>query len=1145
MDNYQKILKAEELFLNKEYHGAKAILESLLEEDSENVYILNDLALIYAELGDVEKAVEYFERVLSVDPTFEKAFFNLLDLLLSHGHLDLVAEVYLKYHNCIQSEEKRKYEDRLGSIVNRLVRLKLRAGGTFDFGPPNGDEKAPKIAFVCGPNSDFLIDLEIALSSRFHVRIFHFPGKVDFNQVQDALDWADVVWFEWAEPILAHASNRLRKTAAVVCRIHRYEVYTSWFEKINWNFVDHLIITSRHIFKVANEKANFDKYEYLKVSIIPSFVDISKFEFVPKENGYNIAYLGYLNHRKNPSLLLQCIKSLVDIDSRYKLYIGGISQSDEIDEYIENLVDKLNLRNNVVFCGWIEDVAEWLKDKHYLILPSIHEGNPYCVLEAAACGVKPLIHYFPGAEQLYPENWLFSSVQEFVERVLNCNQNAFWNRQYIIEHYSIDKVFNDIIELLNNTVRLHKRRLEKIKLPKNSGGKKSVCIVTSDFVGIVKNGGIGTAYTELAKLLAKNGWNVTVLYANPSIDNSIWKWIDYYAIQNINIIPLALFIRNTSFKINAPFRALSYEVYQWLKFYQNCFDIIHFHEWLGLAYYTTNAKIQNLAFQNNVIIVGIHGPRLWVLEYNQEFPTLNDLEIDFMECESVKNADYVWFVNKYMEKWLQSKWKIDIDQKFVLPYVIEDIYSKENFDFNDQVNDQKVVINEKKEKKKILFFGRLEKRKGLDIFCDALSNLVNDEASKFIDKVVFLGKDTIWDKVGKKASDYVFERSRSWPWEVNVVSHLDRIDAINFIKNNDYIIVIPSRMDNSPNCVYECLSLNKMFIASNVGGIPEIISEEYHEKCLFEPNPVSLANKLKELISQNTYDPPKPAFDFEKVRFKWLNIHEDLLNSIKYSSVYVNSDAVDSFVSVCLVHHERPHYLANAIDSLLAQTYKNFEVVLVDDGSQDGESEKFLNKISNLFGEKGWKIIRQENKYLGAARNCAAKHARGEFLLFMDDDDFARPHELETYVKAATSSKADILTCVADHFCVLDDILNDCCLSRYIPVGNAAILGVVYNSFGGSNMFVKRTVFESLNGFKEVYNLSYEDWEFLIRASLCGYKICVVPEPLFWYRLHSNSMSHINDRYLSHRFRLNAFLENINPDLYKMMILTLNSVHNS
>jgi len=1142
MDNYQKILKAEELFLNKEYHGAKAILESLLEEDSENVYILNDLALIYAELGDVEKAVEYFERVLSVDPTFEKAFFNLLDLLLSHGHLDLVAEVYLKYHNCIQSEEKRKYEDRLGSIVNRLVRLKLRAGGTFDFGPPNGDEKAPKIAFVCGPNSDFLIDLEIALSSRFHVRIFHFPGKVDFNQVQDALDWADVVWFEWAEPILAHASNRLRKTAAVVCRIHRYEVYTSWFEKINWNFVDHLIITSRHIFKVANEKANFDKYEYLKVSIIPSFVDISKFEFVPKENGYNIAYLGYLNHRKNPSLLLQCIKSLVDIDSRYKLYIGGISQSDEIDEYIENLVDKLNLRNNVVFCGWIEDVAEWLKDKHYLILPSIHEGNPYCVLEAAACGVKPLIHYFPGAEQLYPENWLFSSVQEFVERVLNCNQNAFWNRQYIIEHYSIDKVFNDIIELLNNTVRLHKRRLEKIKLPKNSGGKKSVCIVTSDFVGIVKNGGIGTAYTELAKLLAKNGWNVTVLFAGLHVDNTIWKWIDYYSNQNINIIPLSLFIQNTSFKLGGIFRALSYEIYQWLKQYQNNFGIIHFHEWHGLAYYSVNAKKQNLAFQQNVIIVGVHSPHLWTLEYNHQFPSLNDWEIDFMERESVRNADYVWFVNKYMEKWIQDNWKIDVDCKFILPYVlnIENVCSDKVSNFKNNISNCNKVT-----KKKILFFGRLERRKGLDIFCEALSELASQDSSKYIDKVIFLGKDTVWDKLGNWASDYINKKSKSWPWHVEIVSHFDRDEAIEFLKNDDSVIVIPSRMDNSPFCVYECLLLNKMFVSSNVGGIPEIISEEYHKKCLFEPDSISLANKLKEVISQNSFDPPKPAFDFEKIRSKWLNIHDDLFNSVKYSSVCVKSNAVDPFVSVCLVHHERPHYLAEAIDSLFAQTYKNFEVILVDDGSQDSESKKFLDEISNLFAEKGWKIIRQENKYLGAARNCAAKHARGDFLLFMDDDNYATSHELEIFVNVAKETNADILACVANHFYVLDDILNNRPVSRYIPLGNVGAMGIVYNLYGDANMLVKRKVFEELGGFKEVKKITLEDWEFLIRASLSGYKIYVVPEPLFWYRLHSASMLRTTDQYLNHQFRLNAFLENLNPDLYKMMILTLNSVHNS
>lgn len=1133
MDNYQKILKAEELFLSKEYHGAKAILESLLEEDSENVFILNDLALIYAELGDVEKAVEYFERVLRIDPTFEKAFFNLLDLLILHGHLGLAAEVYLKYYDYVHSDEKRKYEERLGDIIYRLIKIKLKTEGTFDFGPPNGDEKALRVAFVCGPNSSFLIDLEIALSSRYHVKVFHFPDRVDFNQVQDALDWADVVWFEWAEPILAHASNRLRKTAAVICRVHRYEVYSDWFEKINWNFVDHLIVTSKYIYEVANKKINFEKYEYLKVSIIPSFVNFSKLEFIPKDKGFNIAYLGYLNHRKNPSLLIQCIKALVDIDPRYKLYIGGISQSCEIDEYVGNLIEKLNLQNNVVFCGWIEDVSEWLKDKHYLILPSIHEGNPYCVLEAAACGVRPLIHSFPGSEDLYPEKWVFSTVEEFVNKVVNYNQDIYLNREYVAKRFSLDNCIKDVIDVLEKVNFDYKQRLKKIRLPlKNK--RKSVCIVTSEFLGIVKNGGIGTAYTELAELLAKNDWDVTVLFVGLSIDNNIWKWIDYYSKKNINIVPLSCFIQNTSFKGATTLRALSYEIYQWLKQHQNRFKIIHFHEWHGLAFYTVNAKSQNLAFQKNIIIVGVHGPHLWVLEYNHRFPLLNDYEIDFMERESVKNADCIWFVNNYMKEWVKSNWRINPKCSFVLQYPIS--ISTMNKGIVSKTNTFSSY------KKKLVFFGRLEKRKGLDIFCNALSALATHSNAEFVDKVLFLGKDTLWNRSGKLASDFIIEKSKQWPWDVDIISHFDRNEAITFLNNDDFIVVIPSKMDNSPYCVYECLALNKKFIASNVGGIPELISKDYHDKCLFDPDSDSLFYRLVDVIADNTFEPPKPSVDFRDICSKWLAIHDNLLNS--GGNVLVKSKHNNPFISVCLVHHDRPHYLADAIDSLLKQSYKNFEVILVDDGSKHKDSLDFIEKIDGLFRKKRWKIILQQNKYLGAARNCAARYANGEYILFMDDDNYAKPYELEIFAKSAISTDADILTCVADQFYSFEDILKDRPVSRYLPLGNVVLANVITNLFGDANMFVKRSVFENLGGFKEVVKLSFEDWEFLTRASLHGYKITVIPEPLFWYRMHPSSMLHTNDKYLSHNFRLKPFLENINPELYNMMILTLNSVNN-
>jgi glycosyltransferase involved in cell wall biosynthesis len=81
--------------------------------------------------------------------------------------------------------------------------------------------------------------------------------------------------------------------------------------------------------------------------------------------------------------------------------------------------------------------------------------------------------------------------------------------------------------------------------------------------------------------------------------------------------------------------------------------------------------------------------------------------------------------------------------------------------------------------------------------------------------------------------------------------------------------------------------------------------------------------------------------------------------------------------------------LQQALASIKTQTYQNIEVILVDDGSTKEESHRYLNLIENDFNARGWKIIRSSNNYLGAARNLAARHASGEYLMFMDDDNVA------------------------------------------------------------------------------------------------------------------------------------------------------------
>lgn len=85
----------------------------------------------------------------------------------------------------------------------------------------------------------------------------------------------------------------------------------------------------------------------------------------------------------------------------------------------------------------------------------------------------------------------------------------------------------------------------------------------------------------------------------------------------------------------------------------------------------------------------------------------------------------------------------------------------------------------------------------------------------------------------------------------------------------------------------------------------------------------------------------------------------------------INADNfAQPLVSVIIVHHNRHLLLKQAIESIEAQTYQNFEVIVVDDGSTDPDAIKYLAELSWQWWENtGWRIIKETNRYLGAARN--------------------------------------------------------------------------------------------------------------------------------------------------------------------------------
>ncbi|WP_051207852.1 glycosyltransferase family 2 protein [Butyrivibrio sp. AE3006] len=130
-------------------------------------------------------------------------------------------------------------------------------------------------------------------------------------------------------------------------------------------------------------------------------------------------------------------------------------------------------------------------------------------------------------------------------------------------------------------------------------------------------------------------------------------------------------------------------------------------------------------------------------------------------------------------------------------------------------------------------------------------------------------------------------------------------------------------------------------------------------------------------------------------------------------------------ISIIVPVYNVEKYLKECLDSILAQKYENFEVILIDDGSKDNSGcicDEYAQKDNRI------KVIHQENKGLAGARNTGLDAASGEYICFVDSDDKISNSYLEDFVKAMDSSNADLAICNFESARLVDDERNDDCV---------------------------------------------------------------------------------------------------------------------
>jgi len=287
-----------------------------------------------------------------------------------------------------------------------------------------------KVGFICLAGLDQFIDPIIeGLSDNYTTRKFMIRNQQD---IYNAIDWADIIWLEWCNQTAIIGTNYEGiKGKKVIIRLHSYEIFTDFPKQINWLVVNRLILVAPHIREILKIFIP-DIEEKVKIEIVSNGIDLDPTHLKKVQPGYNISWVGFINYKKNPQMALQILKKLVDIDKRYKLHVAGSFQDSRYKIYLEYMINEMGLQDNIKFYGWIDDMEKFWEYKNYLLHTSIHESFGYGIFEAMARGIKPIIHNFRGAKELYPKNVIFNTIDEAVNKIINEDYNSNEYRDWII-----------------------------------------------------------------------------------------------------------------------------------------------------------------------------------------------------------------------------------------------------------------------------------------------------------------------------------------------------------------------------------------------------------------------------------------------------------------------------------------------------------------------------------------------------------------------------------------------------------------------------------------------------------------------------------------------------------------------------------------
>jgi glycosyltransferase involved in cell wall biosynthesis len=508
-------------------------------------------------------------------------------------------------------------------------------------------------------------------------------------------------------------------------------------------------------------------------------------------------------------------------------------------------------------------------------------------------------------------------------------------------------------------------------------------------------------------------------------------------------------------------------------------DVIEFPDYCAEGFATIRAKRLLNEFPGTKLVVKCHTPMSLLFSIN-EAKALSSQEVCDFELEDycVRHADLVTSPSEALASYFRERVGRSEIRLCRYPMHLPSLPSPRKF-VTSAV-------------KTVRFIGSVEVRKGVDVFIEAAL------------QILAVNPDFLFEIYGRNTTETCFGKNYSRLLAARIPEPLrDRIkfagtvpyEALPSLLSNCCFCVFPSRWENWANVCLEAMSMGCVVIASNRGGMAEMIE---HGKNGFLVNPQN-PSEIAALVLQHYPDLPR----LEEISAAAHTRSQELADPAKVQARMLENYTAplppkrwltppSRKVSVIIPFFNQGPYLEETLQSVRNSTCPNLEVVVVNDGSSDNLSNEVFEKVEGVVK------VRKENGGLSSARNAGIRAATGDYLLMLDADDKIHPEYIATAVTALENNpQLSYLTSHAQNFGVFTH--------PYLPIGFVPALMPFLNTDGKCANIYRREVFERCGGYDEVL-VSYEDWDFLLTINEHGLEGDVLPAELFFYRRHYDSM---------------------------------------